>query len=126
MENSGGSISKQGLVVLLLILIIVLCGAILIWFASWDPFSSSINDPALLGANADFKVPDSARNTEGIFEGFNSFSMYGRFDMNAADFEMFEANANCEMPFRPLNAVESQTRLGLNSRLIGGNQVNRV
>ena len=48
MENSGGSISKQGLVVLSLILIIVSCGAILIWFANWDPFSSRIKEPSLL------------------------------------------------------------------------------
>lgn len=116
MKNSGGSVSKQGLVVLFLVLILVSCGAILIWFTSWDPFSSSINDPALLGINADFEVPESARNIEGYFEGLNNFSMYGKLDMDASDFEVFEANANCEMPFRPLNEIETRTRLNISSR----------
>ncbi len=116
MEKSGGSISKQGLVVLILVLLIVSCGVFFYWLSSWNPFSSRIKEPSLLGTNADFEVPDSAQNTEGYFEGLNNFSMYGKFDMDAADFEMFEANANCAMPFRPLNEIEVQTRLGLNSR----------
>lgn len=116
MGKSGGSISKQGLAVLILILIIISCGAFFYWLSSWDLFSSRIKDPSLLGTNADFEVPESAQNTEGYFEGFNNFSMYGKFDMDAADFEKFEANANCEVPFRPLNEIETRSRLNINSR----------
>lgn len=109
MENSGGSISKQGFVVLILVLIIVSCGIFFYWLSSWNPFSSRINDPSFLGANANFEVPQSARNTEGYFEGISNFSMYGKFDMDASDFESFEANANCFTQFQPMIIDEAKS-----------------
>lgn len=104
---------KNAAIVFVLVIVLA-CLGLRYWLSSWDLFSSSISNPSLLGANADFEVPESARNTEGHFEGFNSFSMWGKFDMDSADFEIFKTNANCTSPFEPAN--EKETRSALSSR----------
>lgn len=95
--------------IVFVLVIVFACLGLRYWLSSWNPYSSSISDPSLLGANANFEVPESARNTEGYFEGISNFSMYGKFDMDVADFEIFEANANCSTQFQPLTLNEVKT-----------------
>ena len=85
----------------LLVFVMITCCSLMVWL-QLDLF-----DPNLLATNADFTLPESARNTRGHFAGFSSFSMHGKFDMDATDFNDFKENANCITPFQPIDPHSS-------------------